>query len=138
MADIFTLIRGKLSLFASELLHALGSAINIKWVAQGTVSCSPICTTQGSFKAARTHFASEKFVLGVLQLVGTTGVALATLESIYMYMYLRDDDTHLWISGNCCAYVLYYFFPEGPTSNPTRNYRCMRYLALSHYLCCRW
>lgn len=53
-----------LSLLGSETLQGLGAIMNVKWVHEGTVYCSNYCTAQGA-----------------IQVIGETGVAVATLVS---------------------------------------------------------
>ncbi|EJD52474.1 hypothetical protein AURDEDRAFT_142434 [Auricularia subglabra TFB-10046 SS5] len=51
-----------LSLLFSDLLHALGSIMDLRWVAEGEVYCGDYCSAQGAIRN-----------------IGSTGVALATL-----------------------------------------------------------
>lgn len=53
-----------LSLLSSEILQGLGAIMDVKWVHEGSVYCSDYCTAQGA-----------------IQVIGETGVAMATLVS---------------------------------------------------------
>ena len=77
----------QVSLLLSDLLQALGGILDFKWVAQGSVTCGSSCTAQGSFKRLACIAVLKLFVLGVIKQLGETGVSLATLESIYVYVF---------------------------------------------------
>jgi len=66
-----------IALFAAEVIQGLGQAISMKWVIEGEVNVATFCTTQG-----------------VIQQLGETGVALATLsiavQTFWTIWWLKD------------------------------------------------
>jgi hypothetical protein len=66
---------------------ALAKVIYVKWVHEGKVYTGDFCTAQG--KSARSFVSLEEltniFVAGILQQLGDTGSALATLVDITIF-----------------------------------------------------
>ena len=77
----------QLSLFAADLLQAIGAALDVKWVHQGFVQVGGFCTAQGMQPYIKCCYALliltlGAFFSGAIQQLGETGVAMSTLVSI--------------------------------------------------------
>lgn len=87
----------KLSLFVADILQAIGASLDVRWVHRGIVEEGGYCNAQG--KSRHSPFSDEQQyqinVLGAIQQLGETVVALAILVCILCY----QRDTKL-MNGN--------------------------------------
>ena len=69
---------------------ALGRVIDVKWIHEGKVYIGDFCTAQGKsdyFPTNRAEkYQSILFLAGIVQQLGETGSALATLVRIMIYL----------------------------------------------------
>ncbi|KDQ63396.1 hypothetical protein JAAARDRAFT_169182 [Jaapia argillacea MUCL 33604] len=68
-----------LSLMVSDLIQAIGSILNIRWVSLAGVNDGPYCTTQGRFTCEDKNSHHTEYSVGVMKQLGDVGVAFATL-----------------------------------------------------------
>jgi len=78
----FTEFYMQLSLFFADLLQAIGSVMDLKWVVSGHLEVGEFCSAQGDFlfssppgSCKRPHHPT----LGIVKQFGEVGVALSTL-----------------------------------------------------------
>ena len=72
-----------MSLFAFDIIMALGRVVDIKWIREAKVYVGGFCTAQGKSDYFHTILVWESSnATGVIQQLGETGSALATLVSM--------------------------------------------------------
>lgn len=75
----------QLSLFFADVLQALGSVLDIKWAQDGAVYTGAYCTAQGKSLPNLLCHVCSSVILGVVQQIGESGVAISTLVCISCY-----------------------------------------------------
>lgn len=69
----------KLSLFIADLIQAVGTVLDIKWINEGKVHIGSFCTAQGMPHVHASADWHSSWRLGVIQQLGETPVAMNTL-----------------------------------------------------------
>ena len=73
----------QISLFAFDLIMALGKVLYVKWIHEGKVYTGSFCTAQGKSQYSSIWFGPRTIIfVGIVQQLGDTGSALATLVNI--------------------------------------------------------
>jgi len=101
-----------IALFAAEVIQGLGQAISMKWVIEGEVNVGTFCTTQG-----------------VIQQLGETGVALATLsiamQTFVTIWWLKDPkipNAFIYVGIQWAFVLLFVIIGFAVNSRPPSKY----------------
>jgi hypothetical protein len=94
----------QLSLLVADLVQALGTIMDIRWIHKGIVRVGGFCTAQGMHHVSFLRIVSKYILLGIFQQLGEMPVAATTLVSTLIYIR-RMFSYSSQPKGYCCTYV---------------------------------
>jgi hypothetical protein len=120
----------QLSLLATDLVQAVGTIMDIRWIHKGIVYVGGFCTAQDMHHVLFLRIVSKYILLGIVQQLGEMPVTATTLVTTFTYicwilLYSRQ------LEGYCCTYVPHCTVAEGYTFTRTCRNRCCCDLDLS-------